>query len=85
LRIPVAGSRPIRSPERLGHFHQVVAFRLRDKSGEGQQLPALLLGQLRQLRTVRFNGTQQVDTGAHRIGGQYLRVGWVEGVHRHIV
>jgi hypothetical protein len=85
LRITLAGGRPIRPPERLGHFHQVVPFRLRDEAGQGEQLPALLLGQLRQLRTVRFNGAQHLDAGAYGVSGQCLRVSRIGGVHHPIV
>ena len=51
--IALAGGGALGAPERLGHFHQVVAFRLGDEAGQGQQFPALILGQLRQLSSGR--------------------------------
>jgi len=77
LAVAFTAGRAIRTPEGLGHFHPLGTVGLGDPPGQRQQFPALLLGQLRQVRAVGFDGAQYLNTGAQRCG--------VDGIHRRIV
>jgi hypothetical protein len=62
-----------------------VTFGFRHPSCQSEQLAPLVLGQPREMRSVRLNRTQYLDTSAHVIRGQRGRRYGFIGVHIDIV